>query len=114
VQEQRESPRKVLRTRVGLAIDGREPVFGKTVDVSVTGCCVCVADPVAVAQSGQVAFDLMVEGHFSHINTRVKAMYCIFGGGDYKIGLKFVELDMPTAAALARYMKSGSGAIAAA
>lgn len=112
MQEQRQSPRKVLRTRVGLAIDGCEPVFGKTVDVSVTGCCVCVADPAPIGQLGQVAFDLMVDGHFSHVNTRVKAMYCIFGGGDYKIGLKFVDLDMPTATALAGYMKSGSGAMA--
>lgn len=94
-----------MRTRVGLAIDGREPMFGKTVDVSVTGCCVLVADPVTVGLIGQVAFDLMVYGHFSHVNTRVKAMYCIFGGGDYKIGLKFLDLDMPTVTALARYMK---------
>lgn len=105
MQELRQTPRKVLRTRAGVAIDGKEPVFGKTADVSVTGCCILLADPITVGKMGQVAFDLASNGRVDHVNTRVKAMYCIFGGGEYKIGLQFLGLDLPTATALARYMK---------
>ena len=86
-------------------MDGRTPVIGKTADVSGSGCSICLPDPVPVDGLGQVAFDLLVEGRTVSVNTRARAMYCIFGGGEFKIGFKFLGLDMPTAAALARYMK---------
>lgn len=105
MQEQRQSPRKVLRTKAWLAMDGQAPVMGKTTDVGAQGCSVNLSDPVTVGQQGQLAFDILVEGKFVTVNTRAKAMYCIFGGGECKVGFQFHGLDLATVTALARFMK---------
>lgn len=105
LQEQRQSPRKVLRTKVLLAIDGRSPFTGKSVDVSTNGISVNIPDPVQVGLAGQLRFDLMIDGRFTTIDTRAKALHCIFSGGEYKVGFKFQSLDLAAVTALARFLR---------
>lgn len=104
-QDQRKSPRKVVRTKVMLAMDGQAPITGKTSDVGTSGVSVNVAEPLAVGQGGQLAFDLLVEGNFVTINTRVKVSYCIFSSGEFKIGFQFLTPDLAAVTALARFMR---------
>ncbi|WP_313168583.1 PilZ domain-containing protein [Massilia oculi] len=104
-QDQRKSPRKVYRTKAMLAIDGQPPVGGKTTDVGTNGVSVSLADPLAVGQGGQLAFDLLVEGSFVTINTRVKVSYCIFSSGEFKVGFQFLQPDLAAVTALARFMR---------
>ncbi|MBD8654188.1 PilZ domain-containing protein [Oxalobacteraceae sp. CFBP 13730] len=105
LQEQRQSPRKVLRTKVLLAIDGRTPFSGKSVDISANGISVNIPDPVPVGLSGQLRFDLMIDGRFTTIDTHAKALHCIFSGGEYKVGFKFQSLDLAGVTALARFLR---------
>jgi hypothetical protein len=105
LQEQRQSPRKVLRTKVVLVIDGQGPQTGKSVDISANGISVNIADPLAVGQLGQIRFDLMIEGRFVPIDSRAKALHCIFSHGEYKVGFQFMGLDLASVTALARYLR---------
>ncbi len=94
-----------MRTKVVLAIDGQPPQTGKSVDVSANGISVHIADPLAVGQLGQIRFDLMIEGRFVPIDSRVKALHCIFSHGEYKVGFQFMGLDLASVTALARFMR---------
>lgn len=104
-QEQRQSARKIYRTKAMLAMDGQAPLAGRTADVGANGVSISVADPLAVGQGGQLAFDLLVEGAFVTISTRAKVTYCIFSGGEYKVGFQFLNPDLPAVTALARFMR---------
>ena len=104
-QDQRKSPRKVLRSKAQLTMDGQAPIAGKTVDVGANGVSITIADPLTVGQGGQLAFDLLVEGSFVSINTRVKVLYCIFSSGDFKVGFQFLSPDLAAVTALARFMR---------
>lgn len=104
-EDQRKTPRKVYRSKAMLAIDGQAPVTGKTTDVGASGASVSVADPVAVGQGGQLAFDLLVEGRFVTIHTRVRVTHCIFSSGEFKVGLQFLSPELATVSALARFMR---------
>lgn len=104
-QDQRKSPRKVCRTKAVLAIDGQPPITGKTSDVGANGVSISMADPLVVGQGGQLAFDVLVEGSFVTINTRVKVLYCIFSSGEFKVGFQFLGPDLAAVTALARFMR---------
>lgn len=88
-----------------LAMDGQAPVVGKTCDVGASGVSVNLADPLTVGQGGQLAFDVLVEGNFVTINTRVKVSYCIFSNGEFKVGFQFLAPDLAAVTALARFMR---------
>ena len=105
LQEQRQSPRKVLRTKVWLAIDGQAPFTAKSVDVSTNGISVNIPDPVPVGLASQLRFDLLIDGEFTTIDTHAKALHCIFSGGEYKVGFKFQGLDLAGVTALTRFLR---------
>ena len=105
LQEQRQSPRKVLRTKVLLAIDGQRPFTGKSVDLNANGISVNTPDPVPVGLASQLRFDLMIDGQFTTIDTHARALHCIFSGGEYKVGFRFQNLDLAGVTALARFLR---------
>lgn len=88
-----------------LAIDGQAPVAGKTADVGTNGVSVSLADPLTVGQGGQLAFDLLVDGSFVTIHSRVKVSYCIFSNGEFKVGFQFLSPELAAVTALARFMR---------
>lgn len=88
-----------------LAMDGQAPVTGKTIDLGASGVSISVADPLTAGQGGQLAFDLLVEGSFVTINTRVKVSYCIFSSNEFKVGFQFLNPDLAAVTALARFMR---------
>lgn len=88
-----------------LAMDGMAPVSGKTSDIGASGVSVNLADPLPVGQGGQIAFDLLVDGSFVTINTRVKVSHCIFSSGEFKVGLQFLQPELAAVTALARFMR---------
>jgi c-di-GMP-binding flagellar brake protein YcgR len=103
--EQRKSARKILKTKAVLAIDGGAPLSGRTADLSASGVCVSFNDPLPVGQAGQLAFDIFVDGKLTAINARARAAYCIFSGGEFKVGFEFVNLDLAAMTAVARYLR---------
>jgi len=104
-QDQRQAARKVVRTRIALAMDGHAPVMGKTTDVGANGVSVSLPDPLPAGLAGQVGFDLLVDGAFVPIQARAKVMYCIFSGGEFKVGFQFLNLELAAVTALARFTR---------
>jgi hypothetical protein len=74
-------------------------------DVGANGVSVTVEHPLQVGQSAQVAFDLLVEGKLTPISARSKVIYCIFGGGEFKVGFQFLNLELSAMTQLARFLR---------
>jgi hypothetical protein len=103
--EQRKSPRKILKVRALLAIDGAPPVQVRTSDIGANGISLTLPHPLNSGQLGSVSFDLLVEGKAVPVQARVKVMYCIFSGGEFKAGFQFLNLDLTAMTQLARFMR---------
>ncbi|MFC5459025.1 PilZ domain-containing protein [Massilia niabensis] len=103
--EQRQSPRKVFKTRAMLAAAGAAPVLGRTSDISASGVSLTMPQPVPVGQMVQVRFDMLVEGAVVPVNTRGKTLYCILSSGEFKVGLQFLSLELGVMTAIARFMR---------
>jgi hypothetical protein len=105
LNEQRTSPRKVLKTRALVAFDGAEPLVARTVDVGANGVCLSYPAPIQPGRACQLSFDLFIDGKPGTIETRSKATYCIFSNGAYKIGFQFVNLDLAAMTLLAKFLR---------
>lgn len=103
--EQRKSARRILKVKAVLALDGQAPMLGRTADIGANGVSVTAPNPVQVGQNGQVHFDLLVEGRVVPMRVRVRVMYCIFGGGEFKVGFQFLSPDLTTTGHLARFLR---------
>lgn len=106
--EQRQSPRRIFKTRALLAMEGEGPVAGRTADLGAHGVSVNLPAPLKPGQSGQVAFDLMVDGKGVKVSARSTVQYCILSNGEFKVGLQFVNLELAAMTALARFLRQGS------
>jgi hypothetical protein len=103
--EQRKSERKVLRTRARVAMEGEAPASGRTSDLGANGVSISLPDPLLVGQTGQVSFDLLVDGKLVPISARAKALYCIFSTGEFKVGFQFLTLELAAMTAVARFLR---------
>lgn len=103
--EQRKSARRILKVKAVLALDGQAPMLGRTSDIGANGVSITAPHPLQVGQGGQVRFDLLVEGQVVPMRMRVRVMYCIFGGGEFKVGCQFLNPDLNTTNQLARFLR---------
>lgn len=86
-------------------MEGRAPLLAKTSDVGANGVSVAVQHPLQVGQTGQVSFDLLVEGKLTPIAARARVIYCIFSGGEFKVGFQFLNLDLTAMTQLSRFLR---------
>lgn len=103
--EQRQSTRKILKVKAVAAMEGHAPMLVRTVDISANGVSISVPEPMQPGKAGQISFDLLVEGKTVPIAARVKAMYCIFSNGEFKVGFQFLNLDLNAMSQLARFLR---------
>jgi hypothetical protein len=103
--EQRQSARKVFKTRAIVAPEGAAPVMGRTSDINSGGVSVNLPGPVGIGQTVQLRFDLLVDGQVVPVNTRARVQYCILSGNDFKVGFQFQNLDMGATTALSRFLR---------
>ena len=103
--EQRQSARKILKVRAVLAMEGQAPVPGRTSDIGANGVSITVPHPLQTGQTGQVGFDLLVDGTPYPLLARVKVMYCIFSNGEFKAGLQFMNLDLTAMSQVSRFLR---------
>jgi hypothetical protein len=101
----RQSARKILKVKAMVALEGQAPMPGRTLDVGANGVSITVANPLQVGQTGQVGFDLLVEGRLVPIAARAKVIYCIFSNGDFKTGFQFLNLDLSAMTQLSRFLR---------
>lgn len=103
--EKRKSARKVLKTKVILALGGEGALVGRTSDLGANGVSVCLSHPLAAGQTGQVSFDIFVDGKLTRITARAKALYCIFSDGEFKVGFQFLDMELGATKSLARFLR---------
>jgi c-di-GMP-binding flagellar brake protein YcgR len=103
--EQRQSERKLVRTRARVTMEGAATVSGRTSDLAANGVGITLPDPVPVGQAGQVSFDLLIDGKIVPISARAKALHCIYSHGEFKVGFQFVNLDLAAMTAVARFLR---------
>jgi c-di-GMP-binding flagellar brake protein YcgR len=103
--EQRQSQRKILKTRAMLVPEGGAPLMGRTTDLSANGLSVNLAQPLGIGQTVQLRFDLLVEGKVVVIHSRARTQYCILSNGEFKLGLQFLSLELAAMTAVSRYLR---------
>jgi hypothetical protein len=104
-EEQRTTPRRVLKTRVLVALDGLGTESGKTTDLGMDGVGITMPDPVESGKPGYARFSILFDGEPNTITARVRTKYCIFSQGEYKVGLQFLDLDQAASVAITRYLR---------
>ncbi len=103
--EQRTSPRKVLKTRAVVAFEGAAPLSARAIDVSGEGICLSYPDSMQPGLSCDLSFDLFMDGKLSTVKTKSRSTYCIFSNGEYKVGFQFLGLDLAAMTLLAKFMR---------
>ncbi len=103
--EQRQTERKILKTKAVLVSEGAQPVTAQTIDISATGMSIKLPCPMKIGETAQLKFELFYEGKVTPVTARAKASYCIFSNGEFKIGLSFLQLDLTAMTVLAKYLR---------
>jgi hypothetical protein len=103
--DQRQSARKIVKVKALVAMEGQAPMQGRTTDLGANGVSVSVPNPLQVGQNGRVGFDLLVDGKLTPISARAKVIYCIFSGGEFKIGFQFLNLELAAMTQLSRFLR---------
>lgn len=102
--EKRQAARKVLKVKAVLAMEGAEALVGRTLDVGSDGVCLQLPGPLKVGAVGMVQFDIFLDGKVKIINAKSRVQYCILSNGEFKIGFQFVQVELASLAALAKYL----------
>jgi len=103
--DSRQGARKILRVKAMIVMDGVGPVPARTFDLGLAGMSLTSPNKVNVGQSGQVVFEMLVDGKPQLVNVRGKASHCIFSGNEFKLGFTFLPLDNDAAGAITKFMR---------
>ncbi len=86
-------------------MDGGSPMGARTFDLGLAGISLTSEHKVNVGASGQVLFEMLVDGKPQIVTTRGKVNHCIFSGDEFKIGFVFAPLDNEAAGAITKFMR---------
>ena len=103
--EQRQTARRVLKVRAVIVPGGCEPLVARTLDVSGSGMCVSVSAPMELGGICHLHFDLLNDGKSHTIHVTAKVSYCILSGDEFKVGFQFINLDLASMTALAKFLR---------
>ena len=104
LSEQRQSKRKILKVKALLALEDGPTLLARTIDVGGEGMCVTVPDAISKGAMGTICFEIFHEGKAIPISVRSRAQYCILSNGEYKVGFRFVALELSAMASLAKFL----------
>jgi hypothetical protein len=102
--ELRTSKRKILKVKALLAMEGEDPMLARTADVGGDGLCLMVGKALKPGALGMVRFELFQDGKLKLIAARAAVQYCILSGGEFKVGFRFVKLELSSMTSLAQYL----------
>ena len=102
--ELRASKRKVLKVKALLAMEGDETIMARTADVGADGLCLMVGKALKSGDVGMVRFEIFQDGKVKSIAVKAAVQYCILSNGEYKVGFRFVNLQLSAMASLAQYL----------
>ncbi len=103
--EQRNSPRRVLKTRAVAVFTGVAPITARTIDVSGNGISLSFSRQIPTGLECDLTFDLFLDGQIREIRTRSKVMHCVFSNGEYKVGFQFLNLELSAMTLLAKFLR---------
>lgn len=103
--DQRSVARKIVRAKAVVVMDGMPPQPGRTLDLCASGLSMTFDHKLAVGHTGQVTFELFLDGKGQLVNCRAKVTYCIFSGDHFKIGYQFVNPDAATSAIVNKFIR---------
>lgn len=103
--EQRHSTRKALRAKGKLMLDSLPPLEMRTINVASDGMAIASREPVVEGAHYRVHFDVTVGGTAHQVAAGAKVIFCVYAGqSEFKAGLRFVELDQRSTAAIADFL----------
>ena len=102
--ELRSSKRKVLKVKALLAMEGEDTIMARTADVGGDGLCLLVGKALKTGAVGMVRFEIFQDGKVKSIAVTAAVQYCILSSGEYKVGFRFVNLQLSAMASLAQYL----------
>jgi hypothetical protein len=102
--ELRAAKRKALKVKALLAMDGEDMIVARTADVGSDGLCLMVGKSLKTGAVGMVRFELFQDGKVKSIAVTAAVQYCILSNGEYKVGFRFVNLQLSAMASLAQYL----------
>jgi hypothetical protein len=103
--DQRHSTRKSLKAS-GTLITGRAPALEmRTINVARDGMAISSREPVIEGAQYRVHFDLPVDGAPVGVDAGARVIFCVYAGqSEFKAGLRFIDLDPPSTAAIAGFL----------
>jgi hypothetical protein len=105
--DQRQSPRKLLKVSARLTVQGAGTIECRTLDVGPGGLSLSAPRNFPAGQRCTVGFVLPLKHGRQHpVTCLAQVAYGVISRADgFKLGLKFLDVDSATAAALAEYTK---------
>lgn len=105
--DQRQSPRKLLKVNARLTVQGAGTIDCRTLDISPGGLSLSAPRNFPAGQRCTVSFVLPLKhGKLHPMTCLAQVAYGVISRVDgFKLGLKFLDVDSATAAALVEYTK---------
>lgn len=103
--EQRNSRRKVLKTRAVAVFTGVAPITARTIDVSGHGISLSFNRQIPEGLECDLSFEVFLDGQVKEVKTRSKVMHCVFSNGEYKVGFHFLNLELSAMTLLAKFLR---------
>ncbi len=88
-----------------VVLDGAAPTPARTLDISQSGISLTMGHMVQAGHTGNVSFEMFIDGRPQILTCRAKVAYSIISGDDVKVGFQFLNPDQATAAAIAKFMR---------
>ncbi|UGQ48065.1 PilZ domain-containing protein [Massilia endophytica] len=85
--------------------DGGSPQPARTSDLGTAGISITTEYRVDTGRTGQVVWEMLVDGRPQVLTARAKVAHCIYGDGAFKVGFSFLPLDNETQTAIAKFMR---------
>ena len=103
--EQRHSLRKALKATGHLMLDRAPALEMRTINVARDGMAISSREPVVEGAHYRVHFDLVVDGTVRRVAAGARVIFCVYAGqSEFKAGLRFIDLDPPSTAAIAGFL----------
>jgi hypothetical protein len=102
--EQRWSARKIFKAKAVLSMEGATPAGARTLDIGGNGMSLALPYPLTIGNKGLIQFDLLVDGKAKPVKATGAVTYCIFSNDEFKVGFKFMNLDLLVLTAITKFV----------
>ncbi len=83
---------------------GATPAAARTIDLGSNGMSLSLSYPLTVGNKGVIQFDLLIDGKAKPVKATGAVTYCIFSNDEFKVGFKFMNLDLLVLTAITRFV----------